>query len=136
MSLVDSFTRRRRVKLFRIAIFGMKLPYGDKTDLEQILNKLDTYALDFNHSSCKHKARLFESKLGITKQNREVLITAIRNVANTSEQAEFTMSNKYGDRYVIVFDLETDFGRSSILSAWIIHHGETYPRLTSVYPIR
>ena len=114
----------------------MKLPYGDKTDLQQILNKLDTYALDFNHSSGKHKARLFESKLGITKQNREVLITAIRDVATTSDQAEFTISDQYGDRYVIVFDLETDFGKSSILSAWIIHHGENYPRLTSVYPVR
>ena len=114
----------------------MKLPYGDKTDLQQIFNKLDTYALDFNHSSGKHKARLFESKLGITKQNREVLISAIQNVAATSDQAEFIISDKYGDRYVIVFDLETDFGKSLILSAWIIHHGETYPKLTSVYPIR
>ncbi len=107
-----------------------------ETDLQQIFNKLDTYALDFNHSSGKHKARLFESKLGITKQNREVLISAIQNVAATSDQAEFTIADKYGDRYVIVFDLETDFGKSLILSAWIIHHGETYPKLTSVYPIR
>jgi hypothetical protein len=114
----------------------MKLPYGDNTDLQQIINKLDTYSLDFNHSSGKHKARLFESKLGINKQNMEVLITAIRNVAATSEQAQFTRSDEYGDRYVIVFDLETNFGRSSILSAWIIHHGEVYPRLTSIYPIR
>lgn len=114
----------------------MKLPYGDKINLQQIINKLDTYSLDFNHSSGKHKARLFESKLGITKQNIEVLITAIRNAAASSDQAQFTRSDEYGDRYVIVFDLETDFGRSSILSAWIVHHGESYPRLTSVYPIR
>ncbi len=79
----------------------MKLPYGDKTNLQQIINKLDTYSLDFNHSSGKHKARLFESKLGITKQNIEVLITAIRNTATTSEQAQFTRSDKYGDRYSI-----------------------------------
>lgn len=114
----------------------MKLPYGDKTDLQQIINKLDTYSLDFNHSSGKHKARLFESKLGITKQNMNMLVTAIRNVATTSEYAQFTRSDEYGDRYVIVFDLETNFGSSSILSAWIIHHGEDYPRLTSIYPIR
>ncbi len=114
----------------------MKPPYGDKINLQQIINKLDTYSLDFNHSSGKHKARLFESKLGITKQNIEVLITAIRKAAATSDQAQFTRSDEYGDRYVIVFDLETDFGRSSILSAWIVHHGESYPRLTSVYPIR
>jgi hypothetical protein len=114
----------------------MKLPYGDKTDLQQIINKLDTYSLDFNHSSGKHKARLFESKLGITKQNMNVLVTAIRDVAAISEYAQFTRSDEYGDRYVIVFDLETDFGSSSILSAWIIHYGENYPRLTSIYPIR
>lgn len=114
----------------------MRLPYGDKINLQQIINKLDTYSLDFNHSSGKHKARLFESRLGITKQNIEVLITAIRKAAATSDQVQFTRSDEYGDRYVIVFDLETDFGRSSILSAWIVHHGESYPRLTSVYPIR
>jgi len=114
----------------------MKLPHGDKTDLQQIIYKLDTYSLDFNHSSGKHKARLFESKLGITKQNMEVLITAICNVADNSDEVQFTRSDEYGDRYVIVFDLETDFGKSPILSSWIIHHGETYPRLTSVYPIR
>ncbi|MCX5965177.1 MAG: hypothetical protein NT070_19240 [Cyanobacteria bacterium] len=114
----------------------MKLPYGAKTDLQQIINKLDTYSLDFNHSSGKHKARLFEAKLGITKENKNVLITAIRDVAATSEYAQFTRSDEYGDRYVIVFDLETNFGSSSILSAWIIHYGETYPRLTSIYPIR
>ena len=84
----------------------------------------------------KHKARLLESKLGITKQNMNMLITAIRNVTTTSEYAQFTRLDEYGDRYVIVFDLETNFGSSSILSAWIIHHGETYPKLTSVYPIR
>ena len=86
----------------------MKLPYGDKTDLQQIINKLDTYSLDFNHSSGKHKARPFESKLGITKQNMNMLITAIRNVATTSEYAQFTRLDEYGDRYVIVFDLETN----------------------------
>jgi len=113
----------------------MKLPYGDRVSLEQVIYKLETYSLNFNHSSGKHKARLFQSKLGITKQNSSMLITAICNVAMTSEEVQFAESDEYGDRYIIIFDLETNFGKSSILSAWIIHPRETFPRLTSIYPI-
>ncbi|MCG8366306.1 MAG: hypothetical protein MJA27_23595 [Pseudanabaenales cyanobacterium] len=112
----------------------MKLPYGDAANRNQIIQKLETYALDFIHSSGRHKARLFCSKLGITIENKEVLVTALLEIAIASD-AILTMSDQYGDRYVIDFPLTTGVGTSMVRSAWIVRRGEQYPRLTSVYPI-
>ena len=112
----------------------MQLPYGKAADRNQVLRKLETYALDFNHSSGKHKARLFRSKLGITLENKEVLAEALLEAAITSE-ALYTTTDQYGERYVIDFSLTTEVRTSLIRSAWIVRQGETYPRLTSVYPI-
>ncbi len=55
----------------------MKLPYGEATRLEQIAWKVETYSLNTEHSEGKHKAILFRAKLGITIENKEVLITAL-----------------------------------------------------------
>jgi hypothetical protein len=112
----------------------LKLPYGDAVDSTQVIQKLETYALDFNHSSGKHKARLFRSKLGITLDNKALLVEALLVAADT-ESAFLTTSDLYGERYVIDFSMTTAVGTSMVRSAWIIQPGKTYPRLTSVYPI-
>ncbi len=112
----------------------MKLPHGDAADPAQIEEKLETYALDFKHSSGKHKARLFRSKLGITLDNKAILVEALM-VAAATQPALLTMSDLYGQRYVIDFSITTAVGTSMVRSAWIIQPGKVYPRLTSVYPI-
>jgi hypothetical protein len=112
----------------------LKLPYGDAADPAQIVEKLETYALDVNHSSGKHKARLFRSKLGITLDNKAMLVEALL-VAAATEPAFLTTSDLYGQRYVIDFSVTTAVGTSMVRSAWIIQPGKAYPRLTSVYPI-
>jgi hypothetical protein len=112
----------------------LKLPYGDAANREQIIHKLETSALDFSHSSGRHKARLFRSKLGITLDNKEVLVTALLEAAIATE-AIWTTTDQYGERYVIDFALTTDAGTSIVRSAWIVRQGEQYPRPTSVYPI-
>jgi len=99
-----------------------------------MLQKLETYTLDFNHSSGKHKARLFRSKLGITLESKEILVEALLEAAVQSE-ATATTTDQYGERYVIDFPLTTTVGTSMVRSAWIIRQGENSPRLTSVYPI-
>jgi hypothetical protein len=113
----------------------MKLPYGERAKIQQIIDKLESYSLNRNHSSGKHKARLFRSKLGIDLQSKEILATALMEAANSTD-AIFTGSDQYGDRYVIDFELKTEAGVSWIRSAWMIRQAEDYPRLTSVYPIR
>jgi hypothetical protein len=112
----------------------VKLPYGELADRAQILQKLETYALDTTHSSGKHKARLFSAKLGITLENKSILVDALLNAAIASDAIP-TVPDHYGDRYVIDFELRTEIGQSMIRSAWMIRQGEAYPRLTSVYPI-
>ena len=108
----------------------MKLPHGDRAELG---TKLEDYTLNLRHEEGRHKARVFESVLGITLGNRTVLKDAILAAASNSEEAEDQGDNGYGSVYVLRFPLQTDRGRAMILTAWIVLHGEDFPRLTTCY---
>jgi hypothetical protein len=41
--------------------------------------------------------------------------------------------NGFGEVYVLHFPLTTTKGTATVLSAWIIRHGEDFPRLTTCY---
>lgn len=112
----------------------MKLPKGDQVQRTQIIDKLNTYALNTEHKDGKHKARLFKSKLGITFENKELLVQTLINVAKNNNYI-FTENSQYGQKYVIDFHLTTPSGTSKIRSAWIIRFEDNYPRLTTVYPL-
>ena len=60
----------------------MKIPNGDRADLG---SKLEEYSLNSTHRQGQHKARVFESALGITLANADVLRTALRQTAANSE---------------------------------------------------
>ena len=49
----------------------MKLPNGDRADLG---TKIEDYVLNPRHWEGRHKARVFESVLGITLANRTILL--------------------------------------------------------------
>jgi hypothetical protein len=108
----------------------MKLPNGARADLG---TKLEDYTLNPRHEEGRHKARVFESVLGITLANRKILRDAILNAASDSDEAEPLGDNGYGSVYVLRFLLQTDRGRTTILTAWIILRGEDFPRLTTCY---
>lgn len=112
----------------------MNLPYGNQVDREQIIDKLTTYSLNFEHKDGQHKARLFRDKLGIILDNQEILVSALIEAAINEESVAQTTS-EYGDKYVIDFNLTTEVGTSRIRSCWIVRIDETYPRLTTVYPL-
>lgn len=112
----------------------MKLPKGDQANSEQIIDKLITYILRTDHKDGQHKARLFRSKLGITLDNKEILVEALIKIAKNDDYI-FTQNSQYGQKYVIDFNLTTAKGTSKIRSAWIIRFEEDYPRLTTVYPL-
>ena len=63
----------------------MKLPNGQHCDLG---TKLEDYSLNPLHREGRHKARVFESMLGITQANAEVLRVAIQSAAASSDEAE------------------------------------------------
>jgi hypothetical protein len=80
----------------------VKLPNGDKAEIP--IQKLVGYCLNLNHSSGKHKAKVFASALGITADNFEVLYELIQKAALEGE---------------IIQENTTEFGRQFKVD-WII----------------
>lgn len=108
----------------------VKIPNGERADLG---TKLQEYVLNHLHREGRHKARVFESVLGITMVNSETLALALKSVVSSSDQAEFRGNNGHGDVYVLTFSLETERGKATVLSSWIIRDGEDFPRLVTCY---
>lgn len=109
----------------------MKLPNPQKAILG---DKLARYSLNLQHSVGKHKALIFQKRLGIILTNKQILENALMKVIE-NEDAIFYKEDDFGVHYDIKFYLKTDWGESWILSSWIIRHEEKFPRLTNVYPI-
>jgi hypothetical protein len=108
----------------------MRLPNGERADLGV---KLEEYVLNPLHRDRRHKARVFESALGITHADPSILRQAILAAAATSNQAEARGDNGHGELYVLRFSLSTMKGSAVVLTAWIVRHGEDFPRLTTCY---
>jgi hypothetical protein len=106
----------------------MKLPNGNRTDLG---TKLEDYSLNPLYRQGQHKARVFESALGITLANKEVLERALLDAAINSNAAIAGGDNGFGETYVLRFLLTTEKGSATVLSTWIIRHNEDFPRLTT-----
>ena len=108
----------------------MRLPNAERADLG---TKLEDYALNPLHRDGRHKARVFESVLGITLANRGELRDALLTAAANSQMAFTQGDNGFGERFVLRFPLTTAQGTATVLSAWIVRHGEYFPRLTTCY---
>ena len=108
----------------------MKLPNGKLADLGA---KLEDYSLNPLHRHGQHKARVFESALGITLTNKEILAQAILAAATSSNEVVALGDNGFGETFVMRFKLTTGKGSATVLSAWIIRHNEDFPRLTTCF---
>ena len=73
------------------------------------------------------------SVLGITLAKADVLRHALLDAAAKSDQVEPRGDTGFGEVYVLRFPLTTKRGTAAVLSAWIIRHGEDFPRLTTCY---
>lgn len=109
---------------------GMKLPNGERADLGV---KLEDYVLNPLHREGQHKAHVFASVLGITEANAQILRNALLDAAASSDCVESKGDNGFGMIYVLRFPLATTKGAATVLSAWIIRHGEDFPRLMTCY---
>jgi hypothetical protein len=47
--------------------------------------------------------------------------------------SELKGDNGFGEVYVLRFPMKTDRGAATVLTAWVIRHGEDFPRLTTCY---
>jgi hypothetical protein len=108
----------------------MKLPNGEHADLG---TKLEDYSLNSLHRHGQHKSRVFESALGITIANKEILARALRTAAKNSNDFVPLGDNGFGETYVLRFQLSTDKGSATVLCAWIVRHNEDFPRLTTCF---
>jgi hypothetical protein len=108
----------------------MKLPNGDRAELGA---KLEEYVLNPAHRDGRHKARAFESTLGITLTNPGILRQAILTAAATADDALSRGDNGYGVEYTLQIPVQTAKGTATVLTAWIVRHEEDFPRLTTCY---
>jgi hypothetical protein len=106
----------------------MKLTNGDRATIDQ--RKVFEYCLSSAHEDGRHKAHLFELLVGINANNASLLIDALREAAAQGD-ARFGKRDKYGQRYVIDFDLEGPAGAAVVRSAWIFGPDETVPRFVT-----
>jgi hypothetical protein len=98
------------------------------------LEKLTTYSLSVDHPEGRHKARVFDSVLGITLAHAAQLRQTIEDEAER-RRSEFRVgrADSYGTRYVLDFLHQTKKGQAIIRTAWIMHPGTDVLRLTSCY---
>ncbi len=79
----------------------MKLQNSDKAIIE--IEKLRDYCLSKEHTVGKHKAVVFENKLGLISNDfnelRELLFEAIKN-----NEAKESFSDEYGKRFYVDFN--------------------------------
>ena len=107
----------------------MKMPGGDAAIIDR--QKLVGYCLNPEHPRGKHKARVFAT-LGFTIEHADELRTALLKAAGTAD-AQPAASDRFGDRYVIEFEIQGPRGGGIVKSTWIVRRGETSPRLTSCF---
>jgi hypothetical protein len=108
----------------------MKLPNAKASIVE--IEKLRDYCLSPGHPRGRHKARVFQSLLGISAAHAEELRAALIDAA-LKENATLGVSDQYGTRYIIDFELRHGGGAAEIRSCWIILSGEIAPRFVTCY---
>ena len=108
----------------------MKLPNGHRADLG---TKLEEYVLNPVHRTGQHKARVFESALGVTLANKNLLADALRRAAESSDQAASLGDHGFGETFALRFEVIVGTRSALIQSAWIIRRNEDCPRLTTCF---
>lgn len=96
------------------------------------IKKLKDYCLNEHHPIGKHKAKLFNTILGITWKQSEWLAMEIKQKLHTCDAA-LLETDEFGMRYKV--DIEITYGNKSaiIRTGWIILWSESFPRFTTCY---
>ena len=108
----------------------MKLPNAHLAFVD--IAKIRDYCLSAGHAEGRHKARVFQSVLGIIAKDAPLLHAAILKAA-LEQDATQAESDQYGVRYIVDFDLAGRDAISKIRTGWIIRANEDFPRLTTCY---
>jgi len=92
--------------------------------------KLEEYSLSLEHPRGRHKARVFQSALNVSKNNVAELEMRIRQ-AITEEECTQGDSDRFGERYTVDFQWTRQGRTATVRTTWIVRTGEDFPRLTS-----
>jgi hypothetical protein len=108
----------------------MPLPNAEQAIVE--LDKLTEYCLNSQHPRGRHKARVFESALGLHRENALLLRDALLGAAADGD-AILASVDEFGARYVLDFQLPGPSGPVEVRSLWIVLTDESFARLVSCY---
>ncbi len=96
-------------------------------------NKLTAYALNPEHLTGKHKAKVFKSALGYDLSNADQLKTQIL-FKLPNYNANLGEKNKFGQLYSVDIPITGPNGNTvTVKTAWIIKQGDTVPNLVTLY---
>jgi hypothetical protein len=98
-------------------------------------HKIVDYLLNSAHPDNGGKAQFFES-LGFSIDVPELLINALRTVAQTGEVVE-SVESSHGEKHVVdgPISSQTESSHSRMVrTVWIIDRGLEAPRLVTAYP--
>ncbi len=96
--------------------------------------KLRDYCLSEAHPRGRHKARVFRARLGLTVGDAEALRDALISAAMADPaRLQPTLSDQFGQRYILDFEMQTPVGTATIRSAWIVPAGQDMLRMTTCY---
>ena len=106
----------------------MRLPYAENAIVD--IAKLRDYSLNPNHPEGKHKARVFQSKLGIVRDDAERLRHVILEAVLKADAIE-QEPTVYGRRFIVDFEVSMPEGKfilstALVRTAWIIRNGEDF----------
>lgn len=109
----------------------MRIPNAKRAVVE--VGKLADYCLNPRHPRGRHKARVFAAKLGISAAQADILRQALLNAARTRADAAPAETDRFGQRYVLDFDMSGPKGSARVRSMWIVRKGEDFARLSTCY---
>jgi hypothetical protein len=107
----------------------MKLPNGEFAEIP--LEKLTDYCLNPNHSSGKHKARVFASALGITAENANDLRELIQRAAVEGEVVQ-QGATEFGQLLKVDWTIPGT-NRIVLRTLWEVTDTNPNPRLISAF---
>lgn len=110
----------------------MRLPNLENAEID--IRKLTGYALDPENPRGRHKARVFKSALGFTRDNSDELKQLILAALATSN-ADPGEIDFYGQRYTVDCSISTETGSATVRTGWIIRQKESFPRLTTCFVV-
>jgi len=108
----------------------MKLPNHEDAVVD--IEKIRGYCLSKTHQRGRHKARVFESALGLRARDAESVRDALLEAAR-AQDAHPGAEDEYGRRYTVEFTMKGPAGTARVRSHWIVKAHEGFPRFVTCY---